>query len=112
MVLMLHGSGPLDRNANMPGQELNIFNPISDALRQAGIRSYRYDKRGCARSGGDFYSAGFTDLIKEACAALDILISDLGCDGFVLLGHSEGTIIAPVVAPLRPEVSGVKSAPH
>jgi len=104
---MLHGSGPLDRNANMPGQQLDIFNAIAAALDAAGISSYRYDKRGCGQSGGRYDSVSFTDLIKDACAAVDMLASIPEVDGVVLLAHSEGTMIAPVVAHLKLEVSGL-----
>lgn len=104
---MLHGSGPLDRDANMPGQNINIFNTLATALDQAGISSYRYDKRGSGESGGDYDTAGFSDLIKDACAAVEMLASRPEIDGIVLLGHSEGTMIAPVVAHLRPAVVGM-----
>lgn len=107
VVLMLHGSGPLDRDANMPGQKLDIFSAIAAALDAAGISSYRYDKRGCGQSGGTYDKASFTDLIKDACAAVDMLASIPEINFIVLLGHSEGTMIAPVVAQLKPEVSGL-----
>lgn len=106
-VLMLHGSGPLDRNANMTGQRLDIFNTIAASLDRSGISSYRYDKRGCGDSRGDYHSASFTDLIKDACAAVDMLASIPDIDGIVVLGHSEGTMIAPVVAHLKAEVIGL-----
>lgn len=106
-VLMLHGSGPLDRDANMPGQDLNIFNAIAGDLDDTGISSFRYDKRGCGDSGGDYLTSGFTDLIKDACAAVDMLTRVPEIDKIVLLGHSEGTIIAPVVAHLKPQISGL-----
>ncbi|TDL90528.1 alpha/beta hydrolase [Meridianimarinicoccus aquatilis] len=106
-VLMLHGSGPLDRNANMEGQNLHIFNVIADALERVGINSYRYDKRGCGDSSGDYNTASFSDLIDDACAAVDMLASVPCIEGIVLLGHSEGTIIAPVVAHLKPKVIGL-----
>lgn len=106
-VLMLQGSGPLDRDGNMDGQKLDIFNAITNALDQAGISSFRYDKRGCGQSSGDYWASGFSELIKDACAAVDMLASVPDIDGIVLLGHSEGTMIAPVVAHLRPEVVGL-----
>lgn len=107
VVLMLHGSGPLDRDANMRGQKLDIFNAMAAALDAAGISSYRYDKRGCGQSGGTYDKASFADLIKDACAAVDMLASMPEISSIVLLGHSEGTMIAPVVAHLKPEVSGL-----
>lgn len=104
---MLHGSGPLDRDGNMQGQKLDIFNSIAAGLDRAGISSYRYDKRGCGRSGGDYWASGFTDVINDACAAVDMLASLPDIDGIVLLGHSEGTMVAPVVTQLKPEVVGL-----
>lgn len=62
-VLMVHGRGPLDRDENMKGQQLNIFNAIAHVLAQRGIASLRYDKRGYGASSGDFMSAGHADLV-------------------------------------------------
>lgn len=65
LVLMIHGSGPLDRNENIEGLELNIFNAIAYELAAQGIASVRYDKRGCGQSEGDYYSAGYSDLVAR-----------------------------------------------
>ena len=42
-------SGPLDRDENVEGQRLDIFNTIAHQLAQRGFASLRYDskKRGC-----------------------------------------------------------------
>jgi hypothetical protein len=34
---MVHGTGPLDRNENMRGQRLDIFNALAEALARAQI---------------------------------------------------------------------------
>ena len=57
-VLMIHGTGPLDRDENLKGQRIDAFNTIAHYLAAAGIASFRYDKRGCGRSSGDYYRAG------------------------------------------------------
>lgn len=106
-VLMLHGSGPVDRNQNMKGQKLDVFNHLASEFAKAGIGSLRYDKRGCGKSGGDYYTTGFGDLIDDACAAVDMLVSKPKTGSIILLGHSEGTMIAPVVAQRRPQVRGM-----
>ena len=96
LVLMIHGSGPLDRNENGAGQKLDVFNAIAAALAEQGIASFRYDKRGCGASGGDYITADQTDFLNDAAACLDELQA-LFPDRFgarVLLGHSEGTMIA------------------
>lgn len=108
-VLMVHGSGPLDRNENVKGQNLNIFNAIAHALADRGIASLRYDKRGCGSSSGDFMTAGHSDLIQDAVCCLDTLAQSesVSCKSLYILGHSEGCIIAPQVSQRRPSVSGL-----
>lgn len=108
-VLMIHGSGPLDRNENMPGQRLDVFNTFARRLAASGFASLRYDKRGCGASTGDFLSAGHNDLIADAAECFDALA---GADGTAagevfLLGHSEGCLIAPRVFRLRPAAAGL-----
>jgi uncharacterized protein len=109
LVLMIHGTGPLDRDENMQGQQLNVFNTIAHHLAGRGIASLRYDKRGCGRSSGDYYSAGNSDLTNDAINWFDALKEYDLCDGnrIYILGHSEGSIIAPQVSLKRPAVAGL-----
>lgn len=96
LVLMIHGSGPLDRDQNTAGQHLNIFNAFAADLARSGIASFRYDKRGCGESGGEFSHADQTDFLNDAAACLEGL-AERYPDRFFrrfLLGHSEGTLIA------------------
>ncbi|MFQ5796961.1 MAG: alpha/beta hydrolase family protein [Candidatus Bipolaricaulia bacterium] len=57
-VLMIHGSGPVDRDENVRQLKLfkvklNVFNTIAHYLAAKGIASLRYDKRGSGqRSAG------------------------------------------------------------
>ncbi|MBC55243.1 MAG: hypothetical protein CMQ34_15555 [Gammaproteobacteria bacterium] len=108
-VLMVHGSGPLDRNENTKGQALNIFNAIACALAEHGIASLRYDKRGCGKSSGNYLSAGHSHLVQDALQCLDFLAgSDPVCEEqLFVLGHSEGCIIAPQLSQYRPAVAGL-----
>lgn len=108
-VLMIHGTGPLDRNENMKGQRMDVFNSIAHHLATAGIASLRYDKRGCGRSSGDYYRAGNSDLVDDAINCADVLGQFEFCDPsrLFVLGHSEGCIIAPQVSAKRPNVAGL-----
>lgn len=108
-VLMLHGSGPLDRNENMRGQELNIFNAIAHALAEHGIASLRYDKRGCGKSSGNYIKASHADFVQDAVQCLDTLatLENVSANSVFILGHSEGSIIAPQVSQQRPSVAGL-----
>lgn len=109
VVLMLHGTGPLDRNENAsqsPGQRLDIFNALARDLAAEGHATLRYDKRGCAASGGDYFSHGQEDLIADALAWIDDLSArEIG--PLVLLGHSEGTLLAPRIAQRSQGVAGM-----
>lgn len=108
-VLMIHGSGPLDRNENMKGQQLNIFNALAHAMATYGIASLRYDKRGCGSSSGDFMRAGHSDLVQDAIHCLDTMANSacVSDKDHYILGHSEGCIVAPQVALHRPSVAGL-----
>jgi uncharacterized protein len=92
-VLFLHGSGPLDRNENMPGQSLDVFNTIATELASAGIASLRYDKRGCGKSSGVYHNAGQTELLSDAASALTALLRSGDFPRLFLVGHSEGTLL-------------------
>jgi dienelactone hydrolase len=60
----------------------------------------RYDDRGVGASGGDFQAAGLSDLLADVRAAVRYLRGRSDIDGsrIGLVGHSEGAIIAPMVA--------------
>lgn len=109
MVLMIPGSGPIDRNENMPGQRLDIFNTIARTLAECGIASVRYDKRGVGASEGDYYSTGHVESVSDAIHCYDVVRALECCrtDRIFLLGHSEGTLIAPQVSADRPDVAGL-----
>ncbi len=96
-VLLIHGSGPLDRDANTKTAKLNIFSTFAAELFEAGFASFRYDKRGIGASGGDYYEASQSDLVADGRAALEFIKSrDLGPN--FICGHSEGTALSPMIA--------------
>jgi pimeloyl-ACP methyl ester carboxylesterase len=107
-VLMLHGSGPMDRNGDMPGQRLSVFDTIAERLAREGVASLRFDKRGCGASTGNFDTAGVHDAAADAVAWIDWLGGADFCDSerLILLGHSEGCLIAPLAISQRPSVCG------
>jgi uncharacterized protein len=107
LVVMIHGTGPLDRDENMPGQRMNIFNALAEALAQAGYASFRYDKRGCGTSTGDHATHGFADLVGDAAAVVSGLRAQGDVGPVFLLGHSEGTILAPQVAARDGGIAGL-----
>lgn len=95
-VLMIHGSGPLDRDGNVRGQRLDLFNTLARRLAADGLASLRFDKRGCGRSTGDFRAAGHLDHVADARSCLQALrgADFADPDRLFALGHSEGSLIA------------------
>jgi pimeloyl-ACP methyl ester carboxylesterase len=113
-VLMIHGSGPLDRDENarqlkVITTKLNVFNTIAQYLAPLGIASLRYDKRGCGKSSGNYDEAGFRDLTWDATATYGFLTGQQSIrkGSIFLLGHSEGALIAPKIATEYPRIAGL-----
>jgi alpha-beta hydrolase superfamily lysophospholipase len=91
-LLILTGSGRLDRDSNGPRFRGNINSAIADTLARRGIASLRYDKRGAGRSGGHFLEASFSDNYADACAAAAWLRTQAPERPLYAVGHSEGAL--------------------
>lgn len=102
-VILISGSGPQDRNEELLGHK--PFWVIADYLTRQGIAVLRFDDRGVGKSQGDFASATTQDFATDVASAVKYLKSrkDIGKIG--LVGHSEGGVIAPMVATQMPEVN-------
>ncbi|MBT2412375.1 alpha/beta fold hydrolase [Streptomyces sp. ISL-12] len=99
-VLLLHGSGPLDRDGNAPKLRMDLARPVAEALAARGIATLRYDRRGNGATPGDWRTAGFTDNRRDAAAAVRALAdrSDVRADAVGVIGHSEGALHAMSLA--------------
>lgn len=95
-VLLISGSGPLDRNSNMPGQTVDISRALAEHLARLDIASLRFDKRGTGASGGDYALAGFDTEYDDAASALDNLATcdQVDPDRIGVIGHSAGATLA------------------
>ncbi|MFA6644521.1 MAG: alpha/beta fold hydrolase [Bacteroidales bacterium] len=97
-IILIAGSGPNDRDETIFGHK--PFYLLSDYLTRNGFAVLRYDKRGVGKSTGDYSKATISDFVTDASNALEYLKSRKGIDSskIGMLGHSEGGIIAPMVA--------------
>ncbi|MHC4415893.1 MAG: alpha/beta hydrolase family protein [Planctomycetota bacterium] len=106
-AILISGSGPQDRDETIFGHK--PFLVIADFLTRARIAVLRYDDRGTGKSTGRFAGATTEDFATDALAVLDFLRSAerVDPDRIGLIGHSEGAIVAPMVAGLTDNVAFV-----
>jgi pimeloyl-ACP methyl ester carboxylesterase len=73
---------------------------LSDFLTKNGIAVLRFDDRGTGKSSGDFKEATTFDFAKDVEYAIEYLQKrkEINKDKIGLIGHSEGGIIAPIIA--------------
>ncbi|HXE64898.1 MAG TPA: alpha/beta fold hydrolase [Bryobacteraceae bacterium] len=95
-VYLITGSGPQDRDETNLGHK--PFRVIADYLARRGVVVLRADDRGTGKSTGDFSSATTRDFADDAAGAVQFLRSREFVSRIGLIGHSEGGIIAPMVA--------------
>ena len=104
-VILITGSGPQNRDEELLGHKPFLL--LADFLTRKGFAVLRYDDRGVGKSKGSMKNATTLDFAVDAEAAFDFLKGHKEIDtariGF--LGHSEGGMIAPVLASEMPEVS-------
>jgi uncharacterized protein len=97
-VILISGSGPQNRDEEVFGHK--PFLVLADYLTREGIAVLRYDDRGTAESTGDFASATSVDFANDVMSAIEYLKSrkEIDQSQIGLIGHSEGGLIAPIVA--------------
>jgi pimeloyl-ACP methyl ester carboxylesterase len=100
-ALIIAGSGPVDRNGNLPGAPNDSLKLLARGLASQGIASLRADKRGIGGSG----AAGareedlrFGTYVADAASWLKLLGGDSRVSRVALIGHSEGALVATLVA--------------
>ena len=95
-VLLLPGSGRLDRDGNTARLRMDLGPALAAALAQHGIATLRYDRRGVGATPGDWRATGFTDNRRDAAAAVRALAGrpDIRADAVGVAGHSEGAVHA------------------
>lgn len=109
-VVLITGSGPQDRDSAIPQVPgYRPFRQIADTLGRRGIAVLRVDDRGVGASGGHPARATTADFADDVRAEVAWLRGRPEIDGarIALAGHSEGGIIAPMVAVSDPRIRAV-----
>ena len=101
-VVLISGSGQQDRDETVFGHRPFLI--IADHLTRQGIAVLRYDDRGVGKSTGDPTNATSADFATDALAAVRYLQTrkEINPQKIGLIGHSEGGLIAPMVAVQAP----------
>ncbi|WP_444886595.1 alpha/beta hydrolase family protein [Microbulbifer sp. JMSA008] len=104
-AVLISGTGPQDRDESLYGHK--PFAVIADHLTRQGYAVLRYDDRGVGGSSGSHQTATTKDFASDTSAAVDYLNSrsDLPQGKTGLIGHSEGGMIAPMVASRRDDIA-------
>ena len=109
-VVTITGSGPEDRDEAIPLLKgYRPFRQVADTLGRHGIAVLRLDDRGYGASTGSSATATTADFTDDIRAALAYLRTraDIDPTRLALVGHSEGGMIAPMVAASDPALRGI-----
>lgn len=104
-VVLISGSGPQNRDSEFAGHK--PFLVVADHLTSNGIAVLRYDDRGFGESTGNFAWGTSLDFSYDVESAVEYLRTrkEIKKDKIGLVGHSDGAMVAPMVAARNGEVS-------
>ncbi|MBQ4077933.1 alpha/beta hydrolase [bacterium] len=99
LVLLIMGTGKLDRDGNMKGFKTDLYKNMSDMFVNMGYVCIRYDKRGTHESGGKFNTAGLSDLVNDSASVIEYAkgLPYVDENRIIACGHSEGSMIATLL---------------
>jgi len=104
-VVLITGSGPQDRDETLLGHKPFLI--LSDYLTRHGIAVLRADDRGTGKSTGVFSKGTTADFATDTEAGVAYLKTRAEIDPHKigLIGHSEGGVIAPMIAARNKDVA-------
>lgn len=108
-IVTVTGSGPQDRDENIGLPGFLPFRQLADSLARRAIAVLRMDDRGTGASGGMFKGSTSADFGEDVRAGLAYLRTrpEIRADRLGVLGHSEGALIAPMVAEKEPTLRAI-----
>jgi pimeloyl-ACP methyl ester carboxylesterase len=109
-VVTITGSSPQDRDHNQPDEgDYRIFRQLADVLSRAGIAVLRMDDRGVGESTGEFASSTTLDRADDIRDGIAYVRQrrEIDPDRIILVGLSEGGLIAPLIASTDSALAGI-----
>jgi len=122
-IVLIHGSAPLDMDASWPafidsipqtttGKEIKNYKVIADSLSSRGYSVIRVNKRGVKKTITEVDSAiykttSYSNILKDVHSEIDFLKNERNIKKIILIGWSEGTILATKIAEERKDVVGL-----
>src|SRR4051794_12573919 len=103
VALLIAGSGSTDRDGNGPQLKPATLKKLAEQLAASGIASLRYDKRGARGWKAEFGKPEdfrFKDYVDDAASLIGFLRAKFA--RIVLVGHSEGGLVAILTARRTP----------
>jgi uncharacterized protein len=105
VALLIAGSGPTDRDGNGPGIKPSTLKKLAEQLAARKIATLRYDKRGAGGWKPEFgrpEDFRFKHYVDDAVALANHLRDSGKFSKLVLIGHSEGGLVAILAARRTP----------
>lgn len=109
-LVLVHGSGPNDRNETVGGTK--VFRDLAEGLASRGIACLRYDKRSRVYGARMAAASQITvneEVIEDVARAADLLRTQpkLNASRVFVLGHSLGGYLAPRILKADPKLAGM-----
>ncbi len=107
VAILISGSGPQDRDETLLDHK--PFWVLADHLSRRGIAVLRFDDRGVGKSTGAFVNATTEDFARDVRSAIAFVKTAASIDAnrVGLIGHSEGGLVATMVAAGNKEVAWI-----
>lgn len=99
-VVLIMGTGKTNRDGNQRGFHTDFYRSLAHEFTRQGFVCLRYDKRGTYETGGQYTTAGLTDLTADALSVVRYAkgLPLVNSEKVLLCGHSEGAMIATLAS--------------
>ena len=99
LVILIAGTGSLDRDGNALGFKTNLYKDLSDMFVSMSCVCIRYDKRGTYESKTKSLNFGLSDYVDDVSAIINYAkkLDYVDSEKIIICGHSEGTMIATLL---------------